>query len=190
MSGQITIGSLCTGYGGLDLAVMEHFGASVIWHSEIDKHAAAVAAQRFPGIPNLGDLKTVDWGDVERPDILTAGYPCQPFSQAGLRKGHEDERHLWPYIADAVRTLRPRLVVCENVRNHLRIGFREVLADLADMGFDAEWGVVRASDAGAPHQRSRLFFAAWPAADADGVVQHRCWFVRSRWWTQHPDRRR
>lgn len=92
--------------------------------------------------------------------------PCQPFSTAGKRKGTDDERHLWPYVRDAIRALRPRLVVLENVRGHLSLGFDAVLADLAAVGMSARWGVVRASDAGAPHGRARLFIVAWPSADA------------------------
>lgn len=164
------IGSLCTGYGGLDEAVRQVYGGEVAWVSDIDPGASQIIAHRMPGVPNLGDLTTTDWHQVldtfGRPHIVTGGYPCQPFSAAGLRKGTDDERHIWPYIADALRVLRPRLAVFENVANHLRLGFDVVLADLARIGFDAEWCLVGASEVGAPHQRKRLFLLAWPA-DAD-----------------------
>lgn len=156
--------SLCTGYGGLDLAVEAVTGAHTRWVSDIDRDACAVQAVRFPDAEQLGDLKQIDWSTLAgQVDIITAGYPCQPFSQAGLRKGTEDERHLWPWIADAIRTLRPRLIVLENVAGHLRRGFDIVLADLAEMGMSARWGSVRASDAGAPHRRQRLFVVAYPS---------------------------
>ena len=119
-------------------------------------------ASHNPGIDNLGDIKAVDWSTVEPIDILTGGYPCQPFSHAGLRKGTTDERHLWPYVKQAIEHLHPRLVVLENVRGHLSLGFEEVLQDLADIGYDAEWSVVNASDVGAPHRRARLFILAYP----------------------------
>ncbi len=154
------IGSLCTGYGGLDLAVSGLFNAETVWLSEFDKHAATVCEARFPGIPNLGDLTVVDWSAVEPVDVLTAGYPCQPFSHAGNRKGTADERHIWPHIANAIRALRPRVVVLENVAGHVSLGLDTVLGDLASLGFDAEWGTVRASDVGAPHRRERLFIVA------------------------------
>jgi DNA (cytosine-5)-methyltransferase 1 len=99
-------------------------------------------------------------------DILTAGYPCQPFSTAGNRKGTTDERHLWPYIKEAISVLRPRFAVLENVRGHLSLGFNEVLKDLAEIGYNASWRIVRASDIGAPHQRARLFVIAYPNSDA------------------------
>lgn len=154
------IGSLCTGYGGLDLAVEAHFGAETVWCAEFDKYASQVIEQRF-GIPNHKDIKTIDWALLEPIDILTAGYPCQPFSYAGERKGAEDERHLFPYIAKAISILRPRVIVLENVRGHLSLGLKEVLACLADLGYDARWQIVRASDVGAPHQRARIFIVAY-----------------------------
>jgi len=158
------IGSLCTGYGGLDMAVESYFNAQMVWCAEIDKYASALIEQRF-NKPNLGDIKQIDWANVEPIDILTAGYPCQPFSHAGQRKGTEDERHIWPYIIKAISILRPRIVVLENVRGHLSLGFKEVLKDLAENGYDARWQIVRASDVGAPHQRARLFIVAYPISE-------------------------
>ncbi len=155
------VGSLCTGYGGLDIAVEAFFNAEMVWCAEIDKQASQLITTRFDK-PNLGDIKQINWDTVEPIDILTAGYPCQPFSHAGHRKGLEDERHIWPYIIKAISTLRPRIVVLENVRGHLSLGFKEVLKDLAENGYDARWQVVRASDVGAPHQRARLFIIAYP----------------------------
>ena len=156
------VGSLCTGYGGLDLAVESVLGAETVWLSEIDKNAAKVCEARFPGVPNLGDLTKIDWSCVEPVDVLTAGYPCQPFSHAGKRQGTDDDRHIWPEILESLRVLRPRLAVFENVAGHLSLGFDTVLADLAGIGFDADWAIVRASDVGAPHQRARLFVVAYP----------------------------
>ena len=159
------IGSLCTGYGGLDLAVEEYFNAEMVWCAEIDKYASTVIDARF-NKPNLNDIKIINWDEVEPIDILTAGYPCQPFSHAGQRKGTEDERHLWPYIIKAISKLRPKYVILENVRGHLSLGFKEVLGDLAQNGYDAKWRIIRASDVGAPHQRARLFIIAYSNSDA------------------------
>src|SRR5687768_4103509 len=82
------VGSLCSGYGGLDLGLALGLGTTLrhAWHVEYDKHPSSVLATRFPGVPNYGDVKTTDWTSVEPIDWLTAGYPCQPFSGAGLRK--------------------------------------------------------------------------------------------------------
>lgn len=159
------IGSLCTGYGGLDLAVEAHFNAETIWCAEFDKYASQVIEQRF-NIPNYGDIKLIDWASLPKIDILTAGYPCQPFSTAGQRKGTDDPRHIWPYIKEAISILRPGIVILENVRGHLNLGFKEVLKDLAEIGFNARWQIIRASDAGAAHQRARLFVIAYSNGDA------------------------
>jgi len=158
---MLKIGSLCTGYGGLDMAVEAYFKAETIWTCEFDKHASKIIEKRI-NKPNYGNLKTMDWHQAEPIDILTAGYPCQPFSHAGSRKGVEDERHLWPYIKEIIGILRPRFVILENVRGHFGLGFPEVLADLALVGYDARWRLIRASDVGAPHRRERLFILAYP----------------------------
>lgn len=143
------------------MAVEAYFNAETVWTCEYDKHASKVIDKQI-NKPNYGDIKTTDWATVEPIDILTAGYPCQPFSHAGLRKGADDERHLWPYIKEIIRTLRPRYVILENVRGHFKLGFPEVLGDLTSIGYDAKWRIVRASDVGAPHRRERLFIVAYP----------------------------
>ena len=158
------VGSLFSGYGGLDLAV----GGDLAWYSEVEPAACKVMEAHHPGVPNIGDVTKVDWSQVEPVDVITGGYPCQPFSNAGMRKGTEDERHLWPYVRDALSAIRPRVAVLENVRGHLTLGFDVVLADLADLGWSARWGVVRASEAGAPHSRARVFIVASDADSSSG----------------------
>lgn len=158
----LRIGSLCSGYGGLDLAVEAVFDAHTAWFVEYDRDPSAILAHHWPHVPNHGDVKTTDWSQVEPVDILTAGYPCQPFSYAGKRKGHDDPRHLWPDVARAIGALRPGLVVLENVRGHVSLGLDAVIGDLSALGYDARWGVVRAADAGAPHGRARIFIVASP----------------------------
>ncbi|MFI0989707.1 DNA cytosine methyltransferase [Streptomyces exfoliatus] len=162
MSG-LRIGSLCTGYGGLDMAVQAVIGGTLSWVADNDPGAARILAHHHPDVPNLGDITAVDWRALEPVDVLVGGYPCQPFSSAGKRKGTADARHIWPHIARALGVLRPRYAVFENVAGHLSLGFDAVLADLAALGFDAEWRTLRASDIGAAHQRNRLFLLAWPA---------------------------
>ena len=182
------VGSLFSGYGGLDMAVERYFGATTAWHVEFDKHPSTVLAQRWPGVPNYGDVTAVDWSAVEPVDILTGGFPCQDVSHAGLRRGIKPGTRsgLWEHFAYAIQTLRPRLVVIENVSGllsadahcdvepcpwclgdepdgHMR-ALGAVLSDLAEIGFDAEWCSVRASDAGAPHRRERVFIVAADAS--------------------------
>ena len=92
----LTIGSLFSGMGGLDRAAEQVFNARTVWVSDIDKGACKVLAHRYPHAPNLGDITRIDWATVPRVDIITGGYPCQPFSQAGQRlwcRGSRDGRH-------------------------------------------------------------------------------------------------
>ena len=166
---MLKIGSLCTGYGGLDMAVEAYFNAETIWTSDYDKYASIVIEQRL-NKPNLGNIKEIKWDEIEPIDILTAGYPCQPFSHAGHRKGVEDVRHIWPFIKEGISILRPRIIILENVRGHLSLGLKEVLQDLAEIGYDAKWQTVRASDVGAPHRRERIFIVATPqCTDTDCI---------------------
>jgi DNA (cytosine-5)-methyltransferase 1 len=154
-------GSLFTGYGGLDMAATAVLGCDTAWVCEVDPAAAALLAHRYPGVPNLGDITAVDWTQVEPVDVLVGGFPCQDISNAGNRAGIEGERSgLWSYFADAIRVLRPRYVLIENVSALVVRGLDRVLSDLAEIGFDAEWATVRASDVGAPHGRARVFIAA------------------------------
>ncbi len=152
-------GSVFSGLGGLDTAVHRALGASPAWMCENDPHCRTILQRHWPDIPIIPDVHEID-ETVGPVDVLHGGYPCQPFSLAGHRKGKNDPRHLWPEMARLVRVLRPPLVVLENVAGHLVLGFGDVQADLAEMGYDTRWGCVRASDVGAPHRRERLFVVA------------------------------
>lgn len=184
---ELKVGSLFSGYGGLDLAVTSLLPCRVVWHCEWDEAPSKVLEANFPSVPNYRDVSKVDWTQVEPVDILTGGFPCQDLSLAGKRAGLKDGTRsgLWSEFAHAINTLRPRMVVIENVRGLLsaradggmeyepeileQAGSRPVLnalgavlGDLADLGYDARWEGVRASDAGAPHQRFRVFIVAYP----------------------------
>lgn len=162
----VRLGSLCSGAGGLDLAVETVFGAETVWHCEIDSAASKVLADRWPDVPNYGDVGTVNWARVAPIDVLVGGYPCQPFSRAGRRQGVADERHIWPVVREAIRRLRPRYTVLENVAGHRSLGFGRVLGDLAEDGLHVRWTSLRACDVGACHQRERLFILVTdPARD-------------------------
>lgn len=187
---KLRIGSLFSGYGGLDLAVMNVLDAEVVWHCEFDKSPSKILAKHFPNIPNFGDVSKVDFTQVEPVDILTGGFPCQDLSSAGKRAGlREGTRSgLWIEFARAIEELKPKLVVIENVRGLLSAkadngmeystealdgwgrrpvftAVQAVLGDLADLGYDAKWTGVRASDAGAAHQRFRVFIIAFPQSE-------------------------
>jgi DNA (cytosine-5)-methyltransferase 1 len=117
-AGLLRIGSLCTGYGGLDLGVAAALGgAQLAWCADNDVHVRAILTARFPGVPNLGDITTLDWRTAERVEVITAGFPCQDISAAGRRRGIEKGTRsgVWFNIVEAVRVLRPGLLVVENV---------------------------------------------------------------------------
>ena len=159
-SEPLTVGSLFSGIGGLDLG-LERAGMKVIWQSELDPYASRVLAKHWPDVPNLGDITKVDWSAVERPDLICGGFPCQPWSVAGRRLGKEDERWLWPEFAGCVRHVRPDYVLVENVPGLLVGGLGDVLGGLAEMGFDADWACLPAAAVGAPHLRWRVFVLAY-----------------------------
>ncbi len=162
------VGSLFSGIGGLDLA-MELAGIGTpAWFVERDKSCRDVLARHWPGVPIFEDVRAIEWESLPPADVLAGGYPCQPFSTAGRRKGTDDPRHLWPHYADAIRALRPRLAVLENVAGHLSLGWDRVLGDLAEIGYDVRWTCLRASDIGAPHRRERLFALAYPGGERFG----------------------
>jgi len=157
----LTVGSLFSGIGGLDLG-LERAGMKVIWQSEIDPYACKVLKKHWPEVPNHGDIKQVDWRTVEPVDVICGGYPCQPFSQAGKRQGTDDPRHLWPWVRTAISELRPSYAILENVRGHLSMGGLQVIGELTEIGYDAEWRVVSAAGMGAPHRRDRIIIVAYP----------------------------
>jgi len=189
----LKIGSLFSGYGGLDLAVKNVLDAEVVWHCEWDKAPSAILAKHFPEVPNFQDVSKVDFTQVEPVDILTGGFPCQDLSLAGKRAGLKEGTRsgLWHQFARAIEELQPKLVVIENVRGLLSAkadngmeydiktldgwgrepvftAIQAVLGSLADLGYDAKWCGLRAADAGAPHNRFRVFIIAYPSSrDSD-----------------------
>jgi len=165
---QFTHVSLCAGYGGIDLGLHRCLpNLRTIAYSEIEAFACELLLARMEGgqidaAPIWPDLKSFPWEKLrDRVDILSGGYPCQPFSSAGKRLGREDPRHLWPYIADGISILRPRLCFFENVEGHISLGLREVIEHLGRLGYSSTWGIFSAAEVGAPHQRKRVFILAY-----------------------------
>jgi DNA (cytosine-5)-methyltransferase 1 len=163
----ITHVSLCAGYGGIDLGLKRAIPSlRTIAFSEIEAFACANLVSKMEAglldpAPIWTDLKTFPWAEFHgRVDILSGGYPCQPFSAAGKRLGAEDPRHLWPFIAAGIAAMRPGACFFENVEGHISLGLPDVLQDLAGMGYRTTWCVASASECGAPHQRKRIFILA------------------------------
>ena len=146
--------------------------------------------------PIWSDLKTFPWAEFRgKVDILTGGYPCQPFSAAGKRAGKDDPRHLWPWIADGIRLLQPRCCFFENVEGHITLGLSTVISDLEELGYRTTWGIFSASEVGAPHQRKRVFILAHNQRErieklhrwiADESQQHPAWNDGGDVWPSRP----
>ena len=163
----ITHVGLCAGYGGIELGLKRVIpNLRTVALCEIEAFAIAnLVAKMEAGLmdpaPIWPDLKTFPWQSFrDRVDILTGGYPCQPFSSAGKRAGKDDPRHLWPWIADGIASMRPSVCFFENVEGHISLGLSNVIEDLGRMGYRTTWGIFSATEVGAPHQRKRVFIMA------------------------------
>jgi DNA (cytosine-5)-methyltransferase 1 len=205
------LGELFAGYGGLGMAVEEVFGAELAWVSEFDPAPSKILKHHWPHVPNHGDITKIDWNNVEPVDIISGGFPCQDLSLAGKQRGmgKGTRSGLWANMLEGIETIQPRYVVAENVRGLLSgtahsdvepcpwcLGadgdkpnlraLGAVLGDLADIGFNAEWRGIRASDVGAPHNRFRVFLvaentnsAAWRERRIPAPGQTQGWGSRS-----------
>ena len=159
--------SFCSGYGGiergLDLAGTDH---RVLAYVEIEAYAIAnlvnkMESGQLDAAPIYTDLKTFPahlFRDCV--DLITGGYPCQPFSAAGRRKGEDDPRHLWPYIRRHIDSIRPTQCFFENVEGHISLGLSSVISDMEEDGYSTTWGIFSAAEVGAPHQRKRVYILA------------------------------
>ena len=193
------------GYGGLSTAIENVLGARTTAVAEIEPGPSRILAHHYPHAPNLGDVTLAEWSDTGEVHVIGGGSPCQNISLAGKRRGmlHGTRSGLWASMRDAIAYHRPEFVVWENVRaattakassahdpngtlGNLR-ALGRVLGDLAELGYNAEWTLARASDVGACHQRARIFLLAWDAM----ARPVRDWADPSQqpfaWWNQTAD---
>ena len=155
---------LCSGIGGFALG-FEWAGLSTpVLFCDIEPWCRSVLRKHWPHVPIHSDVKELA-NDAERLipdcDILTAGYPCQPFSVAGKREGEKDDRHIWPYIRQIVAHKRPTWTVFENVYGHISMGLDQVLLDLEAEGYTTRTFVVPAAGVDAPHRRDRVWIVGY-----------------------------
>jgi DNA (cytosine-5)-methyltransferase 1 len=168
----MTHGSLFSGIGGFDLAA-EWIGWENKFHCEWNEFGQRVLKHYWPNAESFHDITKTDFTKyANQIDILTGGFPCQPYSAAGKRLGKEDERHLWPEMLRAIREIAPRWVVGENVRGLTNwnggLVFDEVCADLENLGYEVAPYLIPASGVNAPHRRERIWFIAFRnASNAD-----------------------
>ena len=163
-------GSLFSGIGGLDLG-LERAGMECRWQVEIDPYCTKVLTKHWPAVPKFGDIRELTGAEIEPVDLICGGFPCQPVSKAGSRRGIADDRWLWPDFARLVRILRPELVLVENVSGLASLGMGIVLGDLSALGYDAEWTSVPAAAFGAHHIRDQIYILAYPNCNGGKATQ-------------------
>ena len=159
---------LCSGIGGFALGFQWAGLSKPVMFCDVEPWCRKVLAKHWPDVPIEEDVKVLANEPERIPEctILTAGYPCQPFSQAGKRRGAEDDRHIWPYINEIVAQKRPAWAVFENVYGHLSMGIDEVLLDLEGQGYATRTFIVPACGVDAPHKRDRIWIIARLVEDA------------------------
>ena len=156
---------LFSGIGGFSLG-LEAAGMETAAFCEYDEKARKVLKKNWPDVPIFNDIRTLnkelldEWG-ISDIRLICGGYPCQPFSLAGERRGAEDDRHLWPEMFRLVQELRPDWVIGENVAGHVTMGIDQVLADLENEGYTARPFIIPACAVDAPHRRDRVWVVAY-----------------------------
>lgn len=168
--------SLFSGIGGLDIAA-EWAGFKTVAFCERDEFCQMVLRKHWPDVRIFDDVRTIDTRELPAIDVVFGGYPCQPFSSAGQRKGASDERHMWPHMLDVVRKTKPAWVVGENVKGHISLGLDEVLDDLENEGFETRAFAIPAGAVKAPHSRERVFVVSHSKSNrhrARGEVRDVC----------------
>lgn len=181
---KLTHGSLFSGIGGFDLAA-EWAGWENKFHCEWNEFGKRVLNYYWPEVECYGDITKTDFTKYRgRIDVLTGGFPCQPYSVAGKRLGKEDERHLWPHMLRAIREIKPKYVVGENVRGIISwnggLVFDEVQADLEAEGYEVLPFLLPAAGVNAPHERYRIWFIAH-SKNKRGETRERESINRSEW---------
>ena len=179
--------SLFTGIGGIDLAA-EWAGFTTIAQVECDPYCLAVLAKHWPDVPRCDDIRNFPDQEYGAVTLVSGGFPCQPFSAAGKRRGRTDDRHLWPEMLRVIRAIKPSWVLAENVPGLLAIesgmAFETVLTDLEDAGYETWAGVIPAAGVGAPHFRYRVFVVGHAKSKRCG--EERSDSGRSEKWVTSP----
>ncbi len=156
---------LFSGIGGFSLGLESADLVETVAFCDFDKYCQQILKKNFPGVPIYEDVKELNYERLKADglseiDIITGGYPCQPFSVAGRKKGEEDPRHVWPEMFRLVQELRPTWVIGENVGGHIKLGLDTVLENLESEGYSARTFSISASSIGANHKRERVWIIA------------------------------
>lgn len=171
----MTFLDLCAGIGGLSLG-LTRAGMTCVGQVEIDDYCNKILRRHWPDVRRWRDITTLDPAELPRATLVAGGYPCQPFSVAGQRKGAGDDRHLWPFVFRIVAHHRPAWCLFENVAGHVSLGLDAVCSDLETIGYACGPLVVPACAVDAPHRRDRVWLlahagcAGWGASEPAGHV--------------------
>lgn len=165
MREKLKVLDLFSGIGGFSLGLERTGGFETVAFCEIEEFPRKVLAKHWPEVPCFEDVKKLKGKDIGPVDVICGGYPCQPFSVAGERRGEEDDRHLWPEFSRLVAELRPTWVIGENVAGHVSMGLDDVLSDLEGQGYTARTFIIPASAVDAPHRRDRVWIVAHAASE-------------------------
>jgi len=157
---------LCSGIGGFALG-LEAAGMRTVGFVEKSSYCRSVLQKHWPDVPKWEDVNTLDIRDLPHADIISAGYPCQPFSVAGRRQGEKDDRHIWPRVREIIAQKRPTWSLLENVAGHISLGLDDVLADLENEGYAARPFIIPATSVDARHIRKRVWILARNMGDAN-----------------------
>lgn len=133
----------------------------IAWQVEIDPFCRRVLEKHWPHVPKYGDIREVKGSELEPVDLVAGGFPCQPFSYAGKRRGKEDDRYLWPEMLRIIKALKPRWVLGENVAGIVNLALDTVLSDLEGEGYETAMFIIPACAVGAPHRRDRVWIVAY-----------------------------
>ncbi len=161
---------LFSGIGGFALAA-RWAGIETVAFCEIDVECLKVLDKHWPDVKKHKDIRELNGEEYRGVDIITGGYPCQPFSVAGKQKAHKDDRHLWPEMRRVIAQAKPTWVICENVYGHISLGLDDVLYDMEAIGYAAQPFVIPALATGANHNRKRVFIVAYSAGNGRDEVK-------------------
>ena len=156
---MLTVGSLFSGIGGFELG-LERAGFKIKWQVEIDEWCQKILTKHWPNVSKHRDILGVGAHNLEAVDLICGGFPCQPFSIAGKRKGEEDDRHLWPEMLRVISELQPRWVIVENVAGFVSMGLDDCISDLENQGYEVQTFIIPACALNAPHRRDRVWIVA------------------------------
>jgi DNA (cytosine-5)-methyltransferase 1 len=168
----MTHGSLFSGIGGFDLAA-ERTGCTNVFQVENDPWCQQILKKNFPSVARYGDITQFNAkAYANKIDLLTGGFPCQPFSIAGKQKGKADNRYLWPEMLRVIREIKPKFIIGENVFGIIKLALDQVLSDLEDIGYTTETFIIPACAQNAPHRRDRVWIIAYQKRIQNKLIRY------------------